>query len=188
MREDFDVETPQHWKALSHPLRVQALRLLGERPMTNEELAAALGVQSGKLYFHTKRLLDAGMIALVEMRQKGAITEKVYRAVARRYLAPPLAKGENAPALEPCLLAALDLYRSAWQEMERLPEGAELGFHLIVPMTPERQREFVRQVQALSEDFRASESDAADAQPVSLAVLLHSLPIGKTAAPGENSK
>src|SRR5687768_884360 len=76
MQEQFILKTTAHWKALSHPLRVAALRLLGDRAMTNEELAQALCVESGKLYFHTKQLLDAGLIELVETRAKGPITEK----------------------------------------------------------------------------------------------------------------
>jgi len=40
--------------------------------MTNEELAHELGVPSGKLYVHTKKLLDAGLIISAGSRQKGS--------------------------------------------------------------------------------------------------------------------
>src|SRR5476651_1264141 len=84
-------------KGLSHPLRVGILRRLIEEAHTNEELADQLGVASGKLYFHTRKLLDLGMIALVGTRQKGPLTEKLYRATARRFTLPAPVKGGEVP-------------------------------------------------------------------------------------------
>ncbi len=170
----FELQTPAQWKALSHPLRLRVLELLADGARTNEELAAALGEQSGKLYFHTKRLLDAGLIALDHTRQKGPITEKLYRAVARRFAAPTPQKGGEKPPLEDLLTSALELYRGNWQETGGLPGQIEGGFHLVLALTPERQREFAARLTALFEDFRASGSDAPDARPVSLATLMHS--------------
>ncbi len=170
----FELQTPTQWKALSHPLRLRILELLADGARTNEELSAALGEQSGKLYFHTKRLLDAGLIVLDHTRQKGPITEKLYRAVARRFLAPPPTLGGDAPPLEVALTSALDLYRSDWRESGGLPGELQLGFHLALPLAPEQRQEFARRIRALFDDFQISGSDAPDARRVSLAVLLHS--------------
>ena len=112
----FEMQTPAQWKAFSHPLRLRILEELADQPRTNEELAAALGEQSGKLYFHTKKLLDAGLIVLDSTRQKGPITEKLYKSVARRFTAPAPVKGGSTPPLAPYLVAGLDLYRSVWLE------------------------------------------------------------------------
>ncbi len=169
----FEMQTPEQWKAFSHPLRLRILEELASEPRTNEELAAALGEQSGKLYFHTKKLLDAGLIVLDSTRQKGPITEKLYRAVARRFTAPAPVKGGKIPPLEQYLAAGLTLYRSSWAETNG--ELAELGFHLVLPVAPERRAEFAGRVRALFEDFQAAASEAQDAEKVALTVVIHSL-------------
>ena len=173
--EQFEMQTPEQWKAFSHPLRLRILELLADEAHTNEELAAAIGEQSGKLYFHTKKLLDAGLIVLDCTRQKGPITEKLYRAVARRFVAATPVKGGKMPPLEQPIAAGLDLYRATWNETNGLDGQTELGFHLILPLGSERHAEFVKRVQALFDDFRASGSDAPEAQKVALTVLMHSL-------------
>ena len=173
--EQFEVRTPKQWKAFSHPLRLRILEALTGEPCTNEELAAALGEQSGKLYFHTKKLLDAGLIVLDSTRQKGPITEKLYRAVARRFTAPVPVKGGKAPPLEQYLVAGLDLYRSTWAETSGLDGLAELGFHLVLPVEPERRAEFAGRVRALFEDFKAAGSAAQNAEKIALTVVLHSV-------------
>src|SRR5579871_3932829 len=93
--DTFFIRTQAHWKAISHPLRLGIVRLLRQKAMTNEELAHALGVASGKLYFHTKQLLDAGLIRFVGTRQKQAITEKLYRATNMRFRLAPLFDSEE---------------------------------------------------------------------------------------------
>ena len=73
----LDVSPAVYWKALAHPLRCGVLSLLANRQMTNEEMAKALGVESGALYFHTKHLLTANLIELAGTRPKGPIIEKL---------------------------------------------------------------------------------------------------------------
>ena len=178
--ETFTLQTPQQWKALSHPIRLRMLDLLAEEARTNEEMADALGEQSGKLYFHTRRLREAGLIVLDRTRQKGPITEKLYRAVARRFVAAPLVKGGDVPPLEEALVSALDLYRSNWHETGGLAGEIELGFHLVLPQTPDRLQEFAHRVRALFNDFQECELDAPGAKTVSLAVLMHSFTTADT--------
>ncbi len=170
----FELRTPAQWKAFSNPIRLRILDTLADGPRTNEEIAAALGEQSGKLYFHTKRLLDAGLIVLDHTRQKGPITEKLYRAAGRRFLAPPPTLGGDSPPLEMVLTSALDLYRSDWQESGGLAGELQMGFHLTLPLDAEACREFARRVKALFEDFQTRGSEAPDARRVSLGVLIHS--------------
>lgn len=176
MRDAIELTTPAQWKAVSHPLRVGVLGLLAGEARTNEELARALGVASGKLYFHTKRLLDAGLIEPAGTRQKGPLTEKLYRAVARRFVAPPPSKSGDAPPFEPLLASALELYRSTWHE-NGLVNETELAFHLVLPHTGARRDEFVRRLRALFDDFQQAAAPANDpaATPLAIAVLMHSV-------------
>lgn len=169
------MQTPEQWKAFSHPLRLRILELLAEEARTNEELAAALGEQSGKLYFHTKKLFDAGLIVLDRTRQKGPITEKLYRAVACRFLAPTPVKGGSTPPLERAIAAGLDLYRASWAITGGLAGQSELGFHLVLPMGPERRADFIARVRALFDDFQAEELNTPGAEVIALTVLMHSV-------------
>ena len=172
--QPYEMQTPAQWKAFSHPLRLRILELLAEDAQTNEELATLLGEQSGKLYFHTKKLLDAGLIVLERTRQKGPITEKLYKAIARRFALPTPTKGGKTPPLEATLLSGLALYRSAWEETGGLEGHTELGYHLVLPLEPERRREFTARLQALAAEFRASGSDTSTAEPAALTLFLHS--------------
>ena len=168
----------ESWKALSHPLRLGILRLLTNDALTNEELAKQLGVASGKLYFHTKKLLDAGFIAPAGTRQKGPLTEKLYRAVARRITLPDPVKGGDSPPLEPLLMAAVELYQNTWQATNGLQGQTEGGYHLVLPQTPEKRREFVERLQALVHDFKEfASSDSPDNTPVALTLLIHAVPL-----------
>jgi len=174
----YEMQTPAQWKAFSHPLRLRILEALAGSALTNEELAAALGEQSGKLYFHTKKLLDARLIVLESTRQKGPITEKLYKAVARQFTLPAPVKGGTQPPLAGLVAMGLDLYRSVWEETGGLPNGGELGFHLVLPLGPEQSQEFALRVRALFEDFKTSGSGAPDAERVALTVLMHTASAG----------
>ena len=163
-------------KAFSHPLRVGILQLLVQDKYTNEELAKRLGVASGKLYFHTKKLLDAGVIELAETRPKGPLTEKLYRATANRFILPEPIKGGDTPPLEPLIVAGLELYRTTWYGTEGLADQTEFGFHLVLPHTLERRRELLARVRALMEDFQQTTPDAPDIEPLAITLLLHAVP------------
>ncbi len=175
IQEQFEITTPAHWKALSHPLRLSLLERLKAQAMTNEELAQALGVPSGKLYFHTKMLRDAGLISQVETRQKGPITEKLYRAVARSYVAASPSTTSTEAPLADLVMAGLTLYRHAWQDNPSQMDAAHFGFHLVASLPVDRLRDLTQRFRALVEEMRAEVPTSSDTQTVALTGLLHSL-------------
>lgn len=176
MDNPFELSERKHYKAVSHPLRLKILELLAEEACTNEELSRRLGVASGKLYFHTKTLLDAGMIVLVETRSKGHLTEKLYRAVAREWVAAR-PDSDRAP-LEPLLRSALDLYRATCEEST----PSATGGHLVLFHTPERKAQFEALFRDLFRTFRttAVSPDTPNATSVALSFLLHDIPSEET--------
>ncbi len=183
MKDAIELETPEQWKAVSHPLRVGILRLLTGAPQTNEELARALGVPSGKLYFHTKRLLEAKLIEPAGTRQKGPLTEKLYTAVARQFVAPrtelpPDASGDTPAPLAALIQSGLDFYRSSWKETNGLPQELHYGFHLLLPQSPAKRQELVQRLRTVFADFQknADAGNDANTRAVSLSVLMHSVP------------
>lgn len=175
MQKTFEIATTKHWKALGHPLRLGILDELRRGERTNEELAKALGVESGKLYFHTKQLLTAGMIELAGTRQKGPITEKLYRVVAQRFYAPPpTPDGDHAPFAD-LMASALSLYLSTWREDPGSLDRLNLGYHLTASLPKERIREMVAEIRQIAERAMVEDSDEGSI-PVALTILLHGLP------------
>lgn len=151
MNDVFYVRTTAHWKALSHPLRVAVLKMLIDKPMTNERLAVALRQESGKLYFHTRQLLEAGMIEIAETRMRGTIAEKVYSAVARTYVATglPEISADGPPTVESGSFTAR--------------------------LSPQQAEAFTERLQALVAEFQGNGTDSAD---YSLRCLMHAVPNG----------
>jgi DNA-binding transcriptional ArsR family regulator len=77
------IDDPRYVKAMSHPLRVRVLAMLGERKASPNQLAGWLGVNLGTVAYHVRTLERAGLIELVdETRVRGAI-EHHYRAAQR---------------------------------------------------------------------------------------------------------
>ena len=74
------VEDPRYVKAMSHPLRVRIVAMLGERPATPRELAGLLDSTLGNTAYHVRTLEQLGLIELVEERPVRGAIEHVYRA------------------------------------------------------------------------------------------------------------
>jgi DNA-binding transcriptional ArsR family regulator len=167
--------TTLEWKAMSHPLRIAIVRLTRPKAMTNEELAKAIGVASGKLYFHTKMLVEAGLIRLVGQRQKAAITEKLYRATAMHFQTEP---SHGAPDKQfDSLDSLVDLYKNTAREYPDLVTGPEslIDYRLLL-LTPEAGSDLKAGIQQLiTRAVESSRPDPASA-PMALTVLYHRLP------------
>lgn len=65
------LETPEQIKAFTDPLRLRVLRILRERPATNQQVADELGEPHAKVLYHIRFLLEAGLIKLVDTQIKG---------------------------------------------------------------------------------------------------------------------
>lgn len=167
------LDTPARLKAISHPLRLGILRVLGEGSLTNEELAKELKVASGKLYFHTMKLLEVGMIELAGTRQKGPLTEKLYRAAIGGFVAPD--EDRSSAYFSAPLQAALDLYRNTWNEVGD-PHGV-VAYHYITNHTPENEAKLIKRLFELSDEFQALSvpAETPGSRQVSLMYLMHGL-------------
>src|SRR5919199_680306 len=131
MRDTLMIDKPEQLKALGHPLRVRALELLGgdERwQLTNRELAQKLGVDPGHLHFHVRMLLKAGLIELVDDKQKGR--EKPYRSVARTFrVAPELLAAGGASDLQAAMIDEVQRAHAAYSTSGNF-RGAQLTLKL----------------------------------------------------------
>jgi DNA-binding transcriptional ArsR family regulator len=83
MKPWVDVTDPRVVKALAHPVRVRILSMLDESVLSPSEIAGQIDVPIGNVSYHTRQLLELGMIKLVrETKRRGAV-EHHYTAEAR---------------------------------------------------------------------------------------------------------
>jgi DNA-binding transcriptional ArsR family regulator len=99
MRPIKTIDDPRYVKAMSHPLRVRILAMLGERKASPRQLAQLLGSSLGTTAYHVRTLERLGLIELVEERPVRGAIEHLYRALRRPSVtdeawasAPPIAK------------------------------------------------------------------------------------------------
>ncbi len=71
------------FKALSHPLRFQALMILNERVASPNELSKELGEGLSQVSYHVKVLLESDCIELVKTEPRRGAVEHYYRATSR---------------------------------------------------------------------------------------------------------
>ena len=72
---------------LIHPVRLQILQALSEKPLTTQEIAEVLPtVSQPSLYRHLKMLLEGGMVTVSETRQVRGIQEKRYQLAQNPHL------------------------------------------------------------------------------------------------------
>jgi DNA-binding transcriptional ArsR family regulator len=73
-------------KALSHPVRANALTILNQRVASPKEIAGELREEVGKVSYHVKELRNLGCVKLVDTAQRRGATEHYYRGVTQAHL------------------------------------------------------------------------------------------------------
>lgn len=74
------VADPRLAKAISHPLRAQALAILNERDASPNEIALDLNEPLGNVSYHIQALLECDCIELVRTEPRRGALEHFYRA------------------------------------------------------------------------------------------------------------
>jgi DNA-binding transcriptional ArsR family regulator len=83
LKPHADITDTQTVKALSHPLRVQILRLLEEKDGSPVEIATTLGLPVNRVSYHMRQLARFGLIKLVKRTPRRGAVEHHYRLQAR---------------------------------------------------------------------------------------------------------
>ena len=83
MKPHADITDTETVKALSHPLRVQILRLLEEKDMSPVEIANAMGLPVNRVSYHMRQLARFDLIKLVKTTPRRGAVEHHYRLQAR---------------------------------------------------------------------------------------------------------
>lgn len=161
MRELLYVEDVQRAEALLKPQRIEVLRLLAE-PRSCTEVAAVLGQTPQRVYYHVKRLVEAGLADQVAERKVRGIHEGVYQASARSYwLSPSLVGrlGLRRQQDELSLGYLLELMEQVQADIAALdadaPELPSIGVSGQIRVRPSERQAFLDDLKATLQDLFA---------------------------------
>jgi DNA-binding transcriptional ArsR family regulator len=170
MRDVLYMDRIEQAEALLKPQRIEVLRQLAE-PRTCTEIGSLLGQSPQRVYYHVKRLVEAGLVELVSERRVRGIQEGIYQAGARSYwLSPHLVGriGLRRAQDEMSLGYLLDLMEEVQADVARLdrtaPELPSIGVSGEIRVRPEQRQQFLAELQgALRDIFTRYGGDDGDA-------------------------
>ena len=73
------VDRPERLKTVANKLSWQILRLLGQSEMYPIQIAKKLGVHEQKVYYHVRKLAEAGIIEVAREEEKKGATARFYK-------------------------------------------------------------------------------------------------------------
>ncbi|GLW09817.1 hypothetical protein Misp01_49460 [Microtetraspora sp. NBRC 13810] len=170
MKEVLYLEQIEQAEALLKPQRIEVLRHLAE-PRTCTEVAALLGQTPQRVYYHVKRLVEAGLVQQVSERKVRGIHEGIYQAGARSYWLSPRLVGRiglHRAQDELNLGYLLDLVEEVQADIAALdrtaPELPSIGVSGEIHVPPERRQEFLSDLQTTLQNlftrYGGTEGDA----------------------------
>jgi DNA-binding transcriptional ArsR family regulator len=179
--EVFEIEDAETLEMLLDPIRVEMLERLFD-PASVTELAEAMNVPRTRLYHHVRLLEEAGMIKIVETRQRGAIPEKVYRVTAKSFRPSDQFLAESPPsqfaaAVVDSLLAwtRADVIRSVAEGRVIFGKAVEhrkraiMTRHVAV-LSEQRRHQFITDMGDLLQRYQ---DDDPDGEPLAATILVY---------------
>ncbi|MFC5832872.1 helix-turn-helix domain-containing protein [Nonomuraea insulae] len=170
MRDVLYLEEIEQAEVLLKPQRVEVLRQLAE-PRTCSEVAERLGQTPQRVYYHVKRLVEAGLADQVSERKVRGIHEGIYQAGARSYWLSPRLVGRiglRKVRDELSLGYLLDLMEEVQEDIAALDktvsELPSIGLSGEIHVRPENRQEFLNELQCTLKDlftrYGGAEGDA----------------------------
>jgi DNA-binding transcriptional ArsR family regulator len=170
MRDVLYLEQIEQAETLLKPQRIEVLRQLAE-PRTCTEVAARLGQTPQRVYYHVKRLVEAGLVEQVSERKVRGIHEGIYQAGARSYWLSPhlvgrigLRKAQDELSLGH-LLTLMEEVQGDIAGLDRTAsELPSIGVSGEIRVPPERRQDFLNDLRATLQDlftrYGGAEGDA----------------------------
>jgi DNA-binding transcriptional ArsR family regulator len=170
MRDVLYLEQIEQAEALLKPQRIEVLRQLAE-PRSCTEVAMALDQTPQRVYYHVKRLVEAGLVTQVSERRVRGIVEGIYQASARSYWLSPRLVGQiglRRARDELSLGYLLDLMEEVQADiaaLDRTPtELPSIGVSGQIRVPAHRRQEFLDDLRSLLQDlftrYGGAEGDA----------------------------
>ncbi|GIF07023.1 winged helix-turn-helix domain-containing protein [Actinoplanes siamensis] len=165
-------------EALFKPQRIDVLRQLDE-PRSCTEVAHKLDQTPQRIYYHVKRLQDAGLVSRVAERRVRGIHEGIYQANARSYwLSPRLVGRIGSRAARDALSLGhlLDLVEEVQSDVAAIEpakaEAPSIGVSGNIRVEPERRQEFLDDLTSTLQEL-FSRYGGAQGEPFKLVVACY---------------
>ena len=170
MRDVVYLDEIEQAEVLLKPQRIEVLRQLAE-PRSCTEVALELDQTPQWVYYHVKRLLEAGLVGQVAERRVRGIHEGIYQATGRSYWLSPRLVGRIGLRQTRDRLSLgylLDLMEDVQADIAALdPTGQDLpsiGVSGDIRVRPEQRTAFLDDLQRTLQDlftrYGGSEGDA----------------------------
>ena len=192
----FEIDDAETFEILADPTRVELLERLFE-PASVSELADAMEVPRTRLYHHMRLLEETGLVRVVQVRQRGAIPEKIYRVTAkvfrpsRKFLSEYPRRHVAAAMVDPLLSTTrADLIRSVTDGRFDVNEHGDptkcmLGRHLVV-LSAERRHQFLADLKDVLDRYQDDDPHG-ELVAATFLVYTSSRTIGSTRGPVDTS-
>lgn len=166
MKDVLKIRDLEQIRLLSDPFKLQLMQCFTEEPRTTKQVAAELGESVTKLYRHVDALFDAGLLEIVEEKQKRGTIERTFGSVAQRFEADHAlfsgdGKGDGISAARDALRVVEDEIIEALASTRLDEEDKTLLMRLRCKASPKRIAELRRTLQEWI-DSTAVESDDDD--------------------------
>lgn len=164
MKDVLYLDEIEQAEALLKPQRVEVLRQLAE-PRSCTEVANVLDQTPQRVYYHVKRLVDAGLVRQVAERRVRGIHEGLYQATAHAYWLSPRLVGRIGDRRSRDALSLgylLDLMEEVQGEVAALdqtagtglvPDLPSLGVSGEIRVAPARRQEFLDDLRDTLQDL-----------------------------------
>ena len=170
MRDVLYLDRLEQAETLLKPQRVEVLRQLAE-PHSCGEVASRLAQTPQRVYYHVKRLVEAGLVTQVAERKVRGIQEGVYQAAARSYWLSPHLVGVLGPRRVKDelslghLLTLVEEVQADIADLDRTaPELPSIGVSGEIRVRPEQRQEFLDDLKTVLKDlftrYGGAEGDA----------------------------
>ena len=137
------IQSDEQLRAIASHTRHRVLRVLRDGPATITQIAERLGIAKGSSNHHVKVLAKAGLVAVVETRKVGGVTEQYYAMTGRRIELPETGVGQPET-----------LMRHALADVEEAPPSEQKSMTLKhTRLSPEAWEEFNQRLQALIDEL-----------------------------------
>jgi DNA-binding transcriptional ArsR family regulator len=170
--------TPEEARALAHPLRLRILRLCGQQPMTNKQLADRLHSQPGTTLYHVRLLVEAGLLEPAPIRTgtSGAL-EKPYRSTGQSWWLSAYGDTDDGEPYDDRdderSLAPIEAFQAELREAG--PGSVRTYARFMLHLSEEEVRELDRRLLEVLDEYIQTDHQRLDRPALGGIVVLHQL-------------
>jgi hypothetical protein len=165
-------------RAASHPLRLRIMRLCGQQPMTNKQLADRLGCQPGTTLYHVRLLVQAGLLQPAPIRTgtSGAL-EKPYRSTGQSWWLSGYGDTDDGEPYDDRSdegsLATIEAFQAELREAG--PGSVRTFARFMLHLSDEDVRELDRRLLAVLDEYIQTDQQRIERPAIGGIVVLHQL-------------